>query len=350
MAVFTYKCPNCDGGLIFDPKTQDFACEYCISHFTEEELKAKEIEKAGEPEQEIKAETQEVVFSCPSCGAEVVSDATTAATYCYYCHNPVILEGRLDGAYRPDTVIPFKIEKAQVNDVFLNWAKKKWFVPANFCSKENIEKITGVYFPHWLIDSSLNGTLTGTATQVRTWRTGDYRYTETKHFNIRREGHLEVKDLVKNALNKEEVDLLKSVQPFDLSEKQNFTAAYLSGYQAEKRNIEAADLTPEVQKNIEDAASSELRRSVSGYSSVKAGNVQVRDLDMDWSYTMLPVWVLTYRTENKEMYYFAMNGQNGKTNGRVPLDKGKLLRVSSIISGAVFVVSMLAVLAGRFLG
>ncbi|MEG1849949.1 MAG: TFIIB-type zinc ribbon-containing protein, partial [Oscillospiraceae bacterium] len=40
MAVLTYKCPHCDGGLIFDPEKQAFVCEYCQSSFTEQELGA----------------------------------------------------------------------------------------------------------------------------------------------------------------------------------------------------------------------------------------------------------------------------------------------------------------------
>ncbi len=38
-----------------------------------------------------------LVYICPSCGAEVVTDATTAATFCYYCHNPVVLSEKLTG-------------------------------------------------------------------------------------------------------------------------------------------------------------------------------------------------------------------------------------------------------------
>ena len=38
MAVISFKCPNCDGELIFDPATQKYKCEYCISTFTQEEL------------------------------------------------------------------------------------------------------------------------------------------------------------------------------------------------------------------------------------------------------------------------------------------------------------------------
>ena len=38
MAVFSFKCPNCDGELIFDPEQQNYKCEYCASKFTKEEL------------------------------------------------------------------------------------------------------------------------------------------------------------------------------------------------------------------------------------------------------------------------------------------------------------------------
>ena len=40
MAVISFKCPNCDGELIFDPSTQKYKCEYCFSLFSQEELDA----------------------------------------------------------------------------------------------------------------------------------------------------------------------------------------------------------------------------------------------------------------------------------------------------------------------
>ena len=40
MPTVTYKCPNCDGGLLFDPSTQKYHCEYCQSSFSQEELDA----------------------------------------------------------------------------------------------------------------------------------------------------------------------------------------------------------------------------------------------------------------------------------------------------------------------
>ena len=44
MAAITYKCPNCDGGLVFDPSSQKYHCEYCLSDFTQEELESLSLE------------------------------------------------------------------------------------------------------------------------------------------------------------------------------------------------------------------------------------------------------------------------------------------------------------------
>lgn len=39
MEAVIYKCPNCGGELTFKPETQDFGCDFCLSRFTEEEIK-----------------------------------------------------------------------------------------------------------------------------------------------------------------------------------------------------------------------------------------------------------------------------------------------------------------------
>ena len=33
MSVISFKCPNCDGELIFDPASGAYKCEYCGSKF-----------------------------------------------------------------------------------------------------------------------------------------------------------------------------------------------------------------------------------------------------------------------------------------------------------------------------
>ncbi|MFR0795880.1 MAG: hypothetical protein ACLSHG_05685 [Oscillospiraceae bacterium] len=51
------------------------------------------------------------VYSCPSCGAELICDQSTAATACPYCGNPAIVPGQFSGALRPDYILPFRLSK-----------------------------------------------------------------------------------------------------------------------------------------------------------------------------------------------------------------------------------------------
>ena len=51
------------------------------------------------------------VYTCQSCGGEIVADSTTAASKCPYCDNPVVMTGKFSGDLRPDYVIPFKDDR-----------------------------------------------------------------------------------------------------------------------------------------------------------------------------------------------------------------------------------------------
>ena len=95
MAAITFKCPNCGGGLVFNPETQQYKCEFCLSQFGLKELKEweaglkaqddKERKGQGEGQEGVglgeKEESRAVVYHCPSCGAEIVTDETTAASF-----------------------------------------------------------------------------------------------------------------------------------------------------------------------------------------------------------------------------------------------------------------------------
>ena len=145
----TYSCPNCGAGLVFDAEKGKFACEFCLSDFAKDELDAAgSAEKAREREAQDEAFRARMhAYSCPSCGAEVMADGETVADFCYYCHNPVVLSDQLSGAFRPDRVIPFKFGKQQAIEKFLAYAKRHRFVPRDYFCAEQVEKITGVYYP-----------------------------------------------------------------------------------------------------------------------------------------------------------------------------------------------------------
>ena len=53
------------------------------------------------------------IYNCPSCGAQMICDATTAATSCPYCGNPSVVPGQFHGMLKPDYILPFKLSREE---------------------------------------------------------------------------------------------------------------------------------------------------------------------------------------------------------------------------------------------
>ncbi len=359
MEVITYKCPNCGGDLTFDPASGKYKCEYCLSSFTQEEAEkanpeaAAETAQSGEQDQAASAgagaqqeETKEasegeaVVYTCPSCGAEIVTDATTAATYCFYCHNPVVLKGRLSGEYMPDYVLPFQISREQATEKFLSFVKKKHFIPKDFFEKSQVQKMTGVYFPYWIYGGDFETDYMARGRKVRVWQTGDVEYKETSIYDVRREGEVRVDSLSRNALNKADRDLIECVQPYRLEEMQPFSMSYLSGFQAEKRDIEKQEIEPELKKELEQMARGAMRNEANEYLSLEHEKMDLSPKRENWRYVLFPVWTMTYPGKDGKVYYYAMNGQTGTINGDFPFERKKAL-LTSVVSALFVLIFML---------
>ncbi len=340
MSAITYKCPNCDGGLVFDPESGTYACEYCLSKFTQEELygESQESETVQSEEAAESEKTQQSAFMyhCPSCGAEIITDETTAATFCFYCHNPIVLAGKLEGEYLPDGIIPFKITKEEATEKFMEWIQKKKFVPKGFYSKRHVEKLSGVYFPYWLYGCETDSYMNGTARDIRIWRVGDIEYTETKTFEVRRAGKVTFQHLPKTALQKAQNAMLKGIFPYEFGALEQFHMGYLSGFQAEKRDIDKESFTAEVRQSVQKYAEKRMRDTITGRNSFSMDSQNHRISVEKFQYVMLPVWVLTYRQGN-QVYYFAMNGQTGEVVGKLPIDNKKLFGLGGIIFAVIFV-------------
>lgn len=347
MAAITLKCPNCGGELTFEPGSQKYRCEYCDSEFDQQEadrlLAGQTDANDSRSDQAGKdAETPFMVeYECPSCGARIVTDETTAATFCYYCHNPVLLQGRLSGEFLPDKVIPFQFDREAAEKQFLSFVRHKRFVPKAFFEESQLEKLSGVYYPYWMCDCEVAGRLSGEATRVRVWVSGETEFTETSIYHVEREGEIEVSQITRNALKKSDKKLVEGVMPFRMQEAKPFSMGYLSGFQAEKRDLERQDFEEEVRRDAGNYSERTLRNTIEGYSTVNARAERMEVRKEDWQYLLLPVWVLTYQGRNGHMYYYAMNGQTGNICGELPVDYAKLGLFSALAALAVLILCLI---------
>ena len=344
--VTNYQCPSCTGPLHFVGQTGKLECDYCGSTFEVsdiEALYAEKDEKAAAAQQA--AEEKEAsggsewdtsglssdwgaegegmkAYSCPSCGAELICDSSTAATSCPYCGNPTVVPGQFAGTLKPDFVLPFKLSKEDAVKKLKEHYKGKVFLPKSFTDENHVQEIKGVYVPFWMFDGQAEGSAQYEATRSRFYTAGDYEITETEHYDIYREGSVAFEKVPVDASSKMPDDYMDSIEPYDYSELKPFSAAYLPGFLADRFDVSVEDSVERADKRCESTIESALFASVQGYDSVfkRDGSASLHRGKVH--YALMPVWMLSTKWQGKD-FLFTMNGQTGKLVGDLPVSKAK---------------------------
>ena len=345
--ITTYQCPACTGPLHFVGESGKLECDYCGQSYEVAEIEklfgekeaasvetqekaeaAQEREKAAAAEMGLAWDSQETAgmkaYNCPSCGAELICDATTAATSCPYCGNPTIVPGQFTGGLRPELLIPFKLDKQAAVAALKKYYQGKKFLPTAFRDQNHIQEIQGVYVPFWLCDCQVDAAATYAATNSRTWKEGDYEITETDHYRVDRSGRVGFEKIPVDASTKMPDAHMDAIEPYDYSELRPFSTAYLPGFLADKYDVTQQDSLPRIETRAQNSAETELRNTVQGYDGVTVESQNFRVNHTAAKYALMPVWMLSTKW-NGQNFLFAMNGQTGKLVGDLPIDNGKRL-------------------------
>lgn len=340
MEVLDNKCPACGAKITFNPKNQKWDCEYCGSKFTLEEMKKynnASSDKANEQSIPKKKLDNFDVYTCKNCGAEVMADETTTATFCVYCGSTTILKDKINDGIAPTKIIPFKKVKEDAINAFKGLSKGRILMPKLFNKPENIEKITGVYIPFWTYDLKVSGEIDFDATDVKTWSDYNYRYTKTDKYISKRDSSMEFNRILVDGSSRFDDDLMDSIEPFYFKDLVEYNHAYMSGFLAEKYDVDSNDAIKRANDRAMNTAIAQSEATVIHQSkTVLHNNLVVNKLAND--YILLPVWMVNIKYKDKN-YTFAMNGQTGEIVGNIPLDIPKTI----ILTIVVFIVTTLLV-------
>ena len=328
-----YKCPCCGGAIVFDSAIQKMKCPCCDTEFEMEALQGyddalKQQEQGDDMTWDTAAgsewqdgeKTGLRTYQCKSCGGGIVGDESMAASSCPYCGNPIVLMGQFSGDLRPDYVIPFKLDKKAAKAGLMKHLNGKRLLPKIFKDQNHIDEIKGVYVPFWLFDTNVDANISYRATKIRTWSDSKYDYTETRFFMLSRGGTIGFERVPVDGSSKMEDDLMESIEPFDFSEAVPFQTAYLAGYMADKYDVSAEESIERANVRVKKSTEDNFKSTVQGYNTVTVEQSSVQFHDGSAKYALYPVWILN-TTWNGNQYRFAMNGQNGKFVGDLPVDK-----------------------------
>lgn len=363
--ITNYKCPACGGPLHFSNETQDLACDYCESHFPVAQIEAlyaqhdasaaaaqtaaQQQQQTGEAGWELASasdwggEGQNLTaYNCPSCGAQLICEQTTAASSCPYCGNPTIIPGQLHGMLKPDYVIPFKLDKNAAMNALRNHYKGKKLLPSTFSRENHIEEIKGVYVPFWLFDGAAHADLVFDATRTHVTETRNERITTTEHFKLHRAGTVPFRMIPVDGSSKMPDEHMDAIEPFDYSELKPFSTAYLPGFYADKYDVGMEESSARADERAQQTARDAMRATCMGYEAVTDAGGQILLDRGKVHYALLPVWMLSTNWKGQN-FLFTMNGQTGKLIGNLPVDKGKYWRYFAI-AAAIGTVAATAVI------
>ncbi|NLL80171.1 MAG: hypothetical protein GX234_10390 [Clostridiales bacterium] len=354
-----YRCSNCGGELGWDAAAGKWKCRFCDAEFDLADMQESGKTEYHEDNYEkgrnaaelgYKKSTDDTmvdpadlkVYKCRYCGAEIITDKNTAATFCVYCNNPIVVEEQLVEGFRPKYVIPFAQTKKEVKTKYLEFIKKP-FTPDSFMTEEHIEKIKGVYIPFWLYNAEATGHMELECEKIQTRRSGNTEITDHDVYQVVRGGKIAFDHIPVDASSKTDNALMDSIEPFDLTKLVKFEMPYLAGFLAERYDEDDRTCYGRAKTRITNTLENKLNSLVTGYQSrtVRQKNIQVDRCDAE--YALLPVWLLYTKYEGKD-YTFAMNGESGVMCGDIPVDKGKMRKCFfkySIITTAIsFLVSL----------
>ena len=131
------------------------------------------------------------------------------------------------------------------------------------------------------------------------------------------------------------------LEPYDLNGLRPFEIGYLSGFYADRYDMNERTLKNVVRVRCKELFDNEMKIDTMA-ESVKIVSSQPKFELKKAQYVLLPAWFMTFRYKN-EPYTILVNGQTAKVVGAVPFAKDKL--------AAVFVaIAVVATLLFSFLG
>ena len=353
--IISADCDNCGAEMTFNAKKQVLSCGHCGNSRELPKASDMVIEKSfsedldlSDAEMGFGMDTK--VFSCKDCGSETAVDPETVSFNCPFCgSNHVNEEAHQLKVIKPFGLIPFKIIKRDAVDKFKVWIKKGWFHPSDLKKVTELDKMAGVYVPHWTYDALTQSHWDADAgyhyyeTQVYTDSEGN---TQTRQVQRTRwvpaSGYYEhfFDDVLVVASNGIEQSMVEGVFPFELGGLVNYSTEYMLGWNSEvyqkdmKAGFQVAD------QIMDGSIRNSCIQQIPGDTHRRL-RVNTRKSRITYKHILLPIWVAGYRYR-KKVYQFLVNGQTGKVTGKKPLSFWKIfftvVAVLGLIAAIYFIV------------
>jgi len=353
LAQQKFACPACGAEAIWNPAKQALVCPFCgttspatldpnaggiLEHDLVTALRGITDDKRG-------WQTEKRYVKCQSCQAISVLDPNRQAQRCEFCGSAqLVAYEQIKDAFRPESVLPFKVSEDKARDGIRGWYGKLWLAPNALKRRALTDTVKGIYLPYWTFDAHVDATWTAEAghyyytTESYTDNNGRSQTRQVQHVRWEpaagRLQHFFDDDLVCASVGVHP-DLLRGIEPFPTNELVAYDAGYVAGWVVERYQIDLVSAA----KAARDAMDAKLQKlcgaQVPG-DTYRNLAVQTNYSGQTYKHILAPVWLLSY-TFGAKAFQAVMNGVSGAIDGEYPKS---WIKVTLLVLGILIAVSI----------
>ena len=293
-------CATCGAPATYDIVKHTYTCAYCGSTTGIDEALAEKKGFRALRQQQLRAHKDSfkaVSCTCSGCGAQVVFPEDEVLSDCAFCGRALVRGKYLKSSEFPELIIPFRLTKQEARQRLEEWCA------ANSLKKEAkhlracIDEVEGYYLPYELVRGPVECTVSREGA-ARTYNCGGF-----------------INGIFVNTSAQLDNLTLNGMEPFDLSELQEFDFGYLARQKAKVVDIDEKQLDKRVAQEVG-----------AGYTPVVEKTMETRNIDVSPNTANLlrmPVLLPVYYIRRGDVCA-AVNGQTGKVAVRSETEKKTL--------------------------
>jgi len=358
-ALEKFSCPACGAQAEWSASKHMLVCPYCgtesPAELDRDSGKIVEHDLATAlreiPEEDRGWQEEKRTVKCRSCKAVTVFDPEKVGKNCDFCGSPELIDyDEIKAPIKPESVLPFLVNREQVYGTVKGWLGKQWLAPNNLKRLSLIDTMKGVYIPYWTFDSLVHCPwdaqsgdyyydtewYTDSDGKRRTRRVRKTRwYPSSGTVNHRFDDHL-----VPGSRGVEP-KLLRQIEPFPTDQLMPYDTGYVSGWDIEHYQVVLLDAAQQARKE-KDAFMYSLASSDVPGDTHRNLHIYPEYSQETFKHVLVPVWLLAYDYGHKK-FQVVVNGVTGEVAGTHPLSVWKIVGLSIL---ALIVLIIIALAAG----
>ena len=286
---------------------------------------------------------------CDGCGAVFTFEPPQVAGACPFCAARIVTQPKAASPLvAPNALLPFKIPLDGSRNLVRSWISSRWFAPNALRKMAQVDALQGVYLPFWSYSASTSTRYVGERgdryTELVTTTDSRGQRVQQQVVRVRWSGAQGVvegpfRDVLVVA-TKVVDERVTDLEPWDLESLTAYEPAYLSGFRAQRYQIELPEGFEIAKGQMKPTMEDWVRRDIGG-DEQRIHRMDTRYRDVAFRHLLLPVWIGAYRFHDR-VFQIAVNARTGEVQGDRPYSSVKITILVLVILLAIVMIAQMS--------